>query len=203
VISREVHLFVFESTIGIGLFLVLAVLIPRTWSLAPSLVGAVLIAVSYTRVGHSLGEPRWILASLLTMHLLAAAYWVAALEPLRRGARLPGTVVLHRFGRIASVTVAALVIVGAVFAYLLVGDLEGLVSTAYGWTLLAKVAVVGLLLGLAALNKLRLVPAMERGDADAPARLRRSIAWEMAAVAAILVATATLTSITTPPVNLR
>lgn len=187
---------------GIGLALVLAVLIPRVWGLVFALPGSILIAVSYTQVGHSLGEPRWVLAALLTVHLLAAAYWVAALEPLRRGARLPGAAILHRFGSIATVTVGVLALVGGVFAYLLVGDLASLVGTAYGWTLLSKVAFVALLLGLAALNKLRLVPAIARGDADAPVRLSRSITWEMAAVAAILLATATLTSITTPPANL-
>ncbi len=187
---------------GFGLILALAVFVSRAWGLALALVGSVLIAVSYAQVGHALGEPRRALATLLTVHLLAAAYWIAALEPLRRGASLPGAAVLHRFGRIAAVTVGVLVIAGGTLAYLLVGDLEGLVGTAYGWTLLAKVSVVTFLLGLAALNKLRLVPAIARGDRDAPLRLRRSIAWEMAAVAAILLATATLTSITTPPSNL-
>ncbi len=187
---------------AIGLGLVLAVLIPKAWSLAPTLAGAVLIAASYAQVGHSLGEPRWLLAALLTIHLLAAAYWVAALEPLRRGALLPGAAVLRRFGSIAAMTVAVLVVAGGTFAYLLVGDVAGLLGTAYGWALLAKLAVVGLLLGLAALNKLRLVPAVERADQNAPTRLRRSIAWEMSAVAVILLATATLTSITTPPANL-
>ena len=187
---------------GIGLAIVLLILVPTTWGLACSLVGAVLVAVSYTRVGHSLGEPRSLLTALLTVHLLAAAYWVAALEPLRRGAQCPSTAVLRRFGEIASVTVAALVIVGGSFAYLLVGGFDGLFRTAYGWILIAKVALVGFLLGFAALNKLRLVPAIEKGEPGAPARLRRSIGWEMAVVAAILLATATLTSITTPPANL-
>ena len=188
---------------GVGLALALAVLVPRGWAVAVAILGAVLIAASYTRVGHSLGEPRWLLASLLTIHLLAAAYWVAALLPLRRGAkRVPGATVLHRFGRVAAGTVGALVLVGGTFAYLMVGDFAGLFGTAYGLTLLAKVALVTGLLGLAALNKLRLVPAIERGESGAAAALRRSIAWEAVAVAVILLLTATLTSITTPPANL-
>ncbi len=187
---------------GVGLALVLLVLVPQVWAIWIAAGGAALVALSYAQVGHSLGEPRWLLAALLAVHLLAAAYWVGALWPLHRGARLPGATVLHRFGTIASITVAILIVVGGTFAYLMIGDLAGLFGTAYGLTLLAKVAVVGLLLGLAALNKLRLVPAVAAGRPGAADALRRSIGWEMAAVAVILLATATLTSITTPPANL-
>ena len=188
---------------GVGEALVLALLIPGIFGLGLASVGAVLIAVSYSFVGHSLGDPRWVLASLLVIHLLAAAYWVGALVPLRRAARSPySAALLHRFGMIASGTVALLLAVGASFAWLLSGSLAALLGTAYGWTLLAKVALVAGLLGLAALNKLRLVPALERGDANAARALRRSIAWEIALVAVILLATAALTTVTTPPVNL-
>ena len=188
---------------GVGEALVLALLIPGIVGLGLASVGAVLIAASYSFVGHSLGDPRWVLASLLVVHLLAAAYWVGALMPLRRAARSPyGAALLHRFGTIASGTVALLIAVGASFAWLLSGSLGGLFGTAYGWTLLAKVAVAAGLLGLAALNKLRLVPALERGEPGPGNALRRSIAWEAAAVALILLATATLTTVTTPPVNL-
>ena len=188
---------------GAGEALVLAILIPGIVGLGLASVGAVLIAVSYSFVGHSLGDPRWVLASLLVIHLLAAAYWVGALMPLRRAARSPyGAALLHRFGTIASGTVALLIAVGASFAWLLSGSLGALFGTAYGWTLLVKVAVVSGLLALAALNKLRLVPALERGEPGAGNALRRSIAWEAAAVALILLATAALTTVTTPPVNL-
>ena len=188
---------------GAGEALVLAILIPGIVGLGLASVGAVLIAVSYSFVGHSLGDPRWVLASLLVVHLLAAAYWVGALMPLRCAARSPyGAALLHRFGVIASGTVALLIAVGVSFAWLLSGSLSALLGTAYGLTLLAKVAVVAGLLGLAALNKLRLVPALERGEPGAGNALRRSIAWEAGAVALILLTTATLTTVTTPPVNL-
>ena len=188
---------------GAGEALVLALLLPGVLGLGTATVGAVLIAVSYTFVGHSLGDPRWLLGSLLVVHLLAAAYWVGALVPLRRVAHSPdGAALLHRFGTIASGTVALLIAVGVSFAWLLSGSPGALFGTAYGWTLLAKITVVAALLGLAALNKLRLVPALERGEPGAARALRRSIAWEGVAVATILLATATLTSVTTPPVNL-
>jgi putative copper resistance protein D len=188
---------------GAGELLILAVLIEGTFGLTASLLGALLVAVSYTLVGHSLGDPRWLLAALVGVHLLAAAFWIGALAPLHRAAGLTGcAALLHRFGTIASGTVAILVLVGLTFAWLMIGSFGGLFGTAYGWTLIAKIIVVTGLLGLAANNKLRLVPALASGDPTASTNLRRSIRMEIIAVALILLATATLTSITTPPVNL-
>nr|WP_281494012.1 CopD family protein [Jannaschia sp. S6380] len=188
---------------GAGELLIVAVLIEGTIGMTASLLGALLIAMSYAFVGHSLGDPRWILAGLLVTHLLAAAFWVGSLAPLHRAAaKGENAALLHRFGTIASGTVAILVIVGVSFAWLMIGSPTGLFGTAYGWTLIIKIAVVTGLLGLAARNKLRLVPALASGAPSASARLRRSIRMEIIIVALILLATATLTSITTPPVNL-
>ena len=188
---------------GAGELLVVALLIRGIVGLSAGLIGALLIAVSYTFVGHSLGDPRWLLASLLTLHLLAAAFWIGALFPLRHAVGQPdGARLLHRFGNIAGLTVALLVVVGLIFAWLMTGSFSNLLSTAYGWTLLAKLGVVSGLMALAALNKWRFVPALASGTPAAVPHLRRSIQLEVGAVMLILLATATLTSITTPPVNL-
>ena len=188
---------------GAGELLVVALLIRGIVGLSAGLIGSLLIAVSYTFVGHSLGDPRWLLASLLTLHLLAAAFWVGALLPLRHAVGQPeGARLLHRFGNVASLTVALLVVVGLIFAWLMTGSFSNLLSTAYGKTLLAKLGVVSGLMALAALNKWRFVPALASGTPAAVPHLRRSIQIEAIAVLLILMATATLTSITTPPVNL-
>ncbi|EYD77510.1 putative Copper export protein [Rubellimicrobium mesophilum DSM 19309] len=67
----------------------------------------------------------------------------------------------------------------------------------YGRVLLVKLALVAGLVGQAALNRLRLTPALRRGDPDAPRRLGWSIVGEVGLVIGILIATATLG--TTPP----
>nr|WP_253283899.1 CopD family protein [Ruegeria sp. HKCCD6428] len=201
--------FVWESPLGtaaiwrgIGELAILAILVPRIGQWI-ALVGTVAAAISFAQVGHALGEPRAALAVLLVVHLLAAAFWVGALVPLRRAALVPdGADLLDHFGKLAAFGVAVLIIVGTTLAWLLSGSVTALFGTAYGLALLVKVAIVAVLLGFAAWNKVRLVPALSAEKSGAAHTLRRSISMEILAVVMILLATATITSVTTPPVNL-
>ena len=139
----------------------------------------------------------WLQAVLL-VHLAAAAFWIGILTPLRRLAidDLPAAASLGtRFGRIAVCTVPLLIVAGIVMAWRLLGDLSDLVTTSYGFVLLAKITAVGVLLAAGAANKLRFVPAMRRGERAAAEGLRRSIAVEWLAVAAVLLLTAALTGL--------
>ncbi len=166
--------------------------------------GGFLALWSFAWIGHVPDAgPVW-LEALLVLHLAAAAFWIGILSPLRRLADAPADLAAaaelgHSFGRVATVTVPVLIAAGIVMAWRLLGDVSALTATGYGLTLLAKIAAVAVLLGAAAHNKLRFVPAMRRGDAAAAARLRRSIAVEWLAVCAILLVTATLTTIQHPP----
>ncbi|SDX62542.1 putative copper resistance protein D [Ruegeria halocynthiae] len=187
---------------GVGELAILAILLPRVGQWV-ALAGSLAIAISFAQVGHSLGEPRAPLAVLLFLHLLAVAFWVGALLPLHKAALTPtGADLLHHFGNVAAYGVAVLIVAGAALAWLLSGSVVALFGTAYGLVLLAKVVIVSALLGLAALNKLRFVPALRAEKRGAEIALRRSISMEMLAVVLILFATATLTSVTTPPINL-
>jgi putative copper resistance protein D len=201
---------VFESTQGTrtllavsGLLLLHALLLRRrAWQFL-SLAGAVLVLLAFVQIGHTRDEPRWLLGGLLLAHLATAAFWIGALRPLYRVARNPAyqahpSGILVKFGRLATTAVLLLLVAGVVLAWLLVGGITPLFTTAYGQILLAKIVLVALLLGLAALNKLRLVPAYERGDARAPARLRRSILVEGLLVAAVCLMTALLTTTSSP-----
>lgn len=201
--------FVWDSPLGTaalwrggGELAVLALLIPGIgrWI---ALAGCCAIAFSFAQVGHTLGEPRATLTVLIVLHLLAAAFWVGALLPLRRAARSPeGADLLHSFGQIAGYGVAMLIVAGATLAWLLSGSLLALFGTAYGVGLLIKIGIVGALLGLAALNKIKFVPALREQNLSAVHALRRSISLEITAIVLILLATATLTTVTTPPANL-
>ena len=98
------------------------------------------------------------------------------------------------FGRWAIWIVPVLLIAGTIYAVMLVGSVEALVATPYGQVLMVKVGLVSGLLGLAALNKFRLAPALRDNQASALLRLRRSIDWELAGVAAVLLATSLMTT---------
>ena len=188
---------------SIGLTLIFAIVSKNPIGLVLSVAGAALIAISFTFIGHSLGDPRWLLTCLLIVHLLAAAFWAAALAPLHRAIEgTNGAIILHRFGIISSLTVCLLIMVGITFALLMTGSVTALVTTAYGWTLLLKLFLVTGLMGIAALNKWRIVPALLTGKTWAGLSLRYSIRVEMFIIVIILIITAALTVVTTPPVNL-
>ena len=168
-----------------------------------SLVGVLLVMLAFVQVGHTVNTPRLVLAGLLSVHLMAAAFWVASLWPLfhlvGRGHNQDNTAhILTRFGKIAMGGVGLLVLAGVTLATLLTGGLTPLLTTAYGQLLIGKVLIVAVLLLFAAANKWRLVPAFESGDATAPGRLQRSIALEMVLVVVILLITAVLTRVTSP-----
>ncbi len=190
-----------------GLLLLQAILLER-WrggavvALA-GVLGAFLVLLAFVQTGHTRDEPRWLLGGLLLVHLAAVAFWIAALHPLlqlaaRADDQRNSARVLERFGRISAVSVGLLAVAGVVLAWMFLGGLVPLVTTGYGQLLLTKLALVATLLGFAAWNKWRLVPAFEQGDAQARMRLRRSIRIEMLLFLSILLVTAFLTTTASP-----
>ena len=167
-------------------------------------LGVVATLGSFTLVGHANDGPPGLTHVLIAAHLLGVAFWLGALWPLKaaaEGAAPLGdaAVLAERFGNIAALVAPGLIAAGAATAWLLLGSIEAALGSSYGQLLIGKFAIVALLLGLAALNKLRLTPAMQRGDPSAAAALGRSIAIEMLAVLAILAITGVLTTSTTLP----
>ena len=139
---------------------------------------------------------------LLVVHLAGLGFWLGALLPLRAmcsdpkkfGGQMAVAELADLFGRRAIWIVPVLLIAGTIYAVMLVGSVEALVAKPYGQVLMVKVGLVSGLLGLAALNKFRLAPALRDNQASALLRLRRSIDWELAGVAAVLLATSLMTT---------
>ena len=185
-----------------GLVLVAALLVSGKTPRAVAVASAGIVCVSFAFRGHVLAEPRVLLGALVTVHLLGLAFWIGALAPLHRLAGHAGPIhagmVADEFGRWALRIVPALVMAGGALLVMLTGNPLDALATPYGRLLAVKLSLFGLLLGLAAFNKLRLTPALLAGDTGAGARLRRSIGLEFAAVLVILVTTATLTTIASP-----
>ncbi|MCT4609240.1 MAG: CopD family protein [Pelagimonas sp.] len=169
-----------------------------------ALVGGLLALWSFTQIGHVPELETTGVRLLLLLHLLGIAFWIGVLGPLRALSRWPEHITSaatlgHRFGQTASVIVPGLILAGLLMAWLLLGELQALVTTGYGQTLLIKLVLVSAILSLAAANKLRFVPAMRAGDGKAARHLARSIEIETAVMLVVLAATATLTSVVTLP----
>ncbi len=132
-------------------------------------------------------------------HIWAASGWIGALAALLHAvtARRPNVdrvaVMLAKFALLGTVFVATLVVTGVVNSLMIVGiaDLPALAGSRYGWLLGAKLLLFAGMLGLAALNRWRLTPALERGD-GAIGALRLSLAVETGAAIAIMALVALL-----------
>jgi putative copper export protein len=188
---------------ALGLVCVIVGLVRSTrLGAAVSLAGGTLIAASFAFMGHTAAdEQRWLLASLLLMHVWVVAFWFGALWPLHLASRHEGlaanAAIVARFSKIAVSLVPLIFVAGLALAVVLLPDLASL-RTAYGALLTVKVAGFALLMGLAALNKWRLGPAIGAGDAGALVYLRRSVLLEWLLLAAVVTATATMTGLFSP-----
>ena len=187
-----------------GLGLLIAGLLMGRVGAWVSVLGGIMAIWSFNHVGHVSGRETILLDIALILHLLAVALWIGVLTPLKRLASSPVTYaaaadVGHRFGVVATVTVPALIVVGGYMGYQLVGSFSALIGTGYGQALIIKVLLVGLLLGLAAANKLRFIPALRSGDPAATGHLSKSISVEWLVILVVLGMTAVLTTNLTLP----
>ena len=192
------------STIrAIGLLLgALVVLSDRPPWLA--LFGAAMAATSFAWTGHARSlHPDVLPILLLGVHLLGVAFWLGALAPLliiARGGDLSRiAAAAERFGAAAVVVVGALMAAGLTLLWMLLGEFTALWGSAYGRSVILKLAFVACLLCLAAFNNLRLTPRLRSGDTRAAGSLRTSIRLELLLGIAILAITAALTTLTGPP----
>jgi copper resistance protein D len=140
------------------------------------------------------------------VHLLAAAAWVGALVPLAMLLHAASTdpaalaiarVATRRFSTLGVWSVGALVVTGVINTWMLAGSVAALTETDYGRLLLAKVALFGFMVAIAAANRLRLTPRLlqERDGAGASAALRalrRNCMAEAAVGALVLIIVAAL-----------
>jgi mono/diheme cytochrome c family protein len=138
------------------------------------------------------GGPSWLLLAE-ALHLLAAGAWLGGLLPLALlVAAAPPSLAAAAARRFSRLGMACVVVIAgtALFQFLvLMGGLPGLLGTAYGLVGLLKTLLFLLLLGFAAYNRFRLVPAL------AKSRLVRSIAAETATGLLTVLAAGLLTSL--------
>ena len=183
---------------GIGLLLLLFIIRPNKSTLSIATIGSGLVALSFAFQGHTLSEPRWLLVALITLHLLGLSFWIGGFAPLawlaKRQKSMAGAAA-RQFGKISIWNVLLLALAGAELLWLLTEGNWNVLQTAYGQLFVLKLLGFLGLLGLAALNKLALSPALLRNDPKAYGRLHLSISIEMFFALLILVVTATLTTV--------
>jgi copper transport protein len=168
--------------------------------------GAIGSVAGLTATGHAAtADPVWFMAPVVGIHLLCVAFWFGSFQPLMQTLRISDAVegarVLNEFSFWAVFGVAMIAVSGTGIALVQIEWLSALWETDYGIRLLIKLGLVGALLGLAGINKVRLTPRLEAGDSAAIASLRRNVALEFLLVIGVLIATASM-SLTTPPRSL-
>ncbi|HTK35824.1 MAG TPA: copper homeostasis membrane protein CopD [Caulobacteraceae bacterium] len=178
-------------------------------------VGA-LVAASLARLGHGSSGDGALSAVHLAAdvaHLLAAGVWIGALVPLavlvvRSGRaaavetdRKAAHMGLESFSGVGLAVVGTLVATGLVNSWVLVGPehLLDLPRSAYGLGLIAKLALFGLMLCLAAANRFVLTPALARGPGRAAlSALRASVVAETV-LATLVLACVAVVGMQSPP----
>jgi copper transport protein len=171
------------------------------------LIAAVSITLALTAAlaGHSATHsPSGVLVLADTLHVLSMSAWLgglallllalpAAARALHIRDRIPlRAAAAARFSRLATISVALLLLSGAVQSIALVGALDAFVNTAYGRLVLAKIALFVGLVSFGAYNQRRLLPRLRAVEnrQEEPERaaglLRRSVACEIGLALVVL-----------------
>jgi copper transport protein len=179
----------------------------QRWAVWTGLAGGAAAVASTLFTGHTVTtEPAPLVMAATFVHTAAAATWFGGLVLLgwclwrRREPIDPegGAAMVARFSILAMGSVAALVAAGAALSWAEVRALRALTTTGYGVTLLVKMALVVAVLGLAAYNQRRLVPAIRRRTDDAAGawrHLTRTVRLESIGIVAVLAVTALLVNL--------
>ena len=181
--------------------------------------GCAYLVTTPALAGHpSIQSPVWVFFPADVVHVLAASVWVGgiaaivfalplATRPLAAPERTRVLLdVLARFSPLALAAVVALALSGMVQAYIDVRSLDALTHTTYGELVVLKTLLLGLLVGLGAVNRERVLPTLRRalaaGSAPGAAGrlLRDTTRGELTTMAAVLGVTAALVSFA-PPID--
>jgi copper resistance protein D len=144
-----------------------------------ALAAAVSLAASIAWTGHAASTPftlGYLHLASDALHLAAASAWIGGLVPLalllgmarrHKGWASLELDAIRRFSMLGIVSVATLILSGAVNSWILVGSFRGLVETGYGQLLMLKFAAFAAMLALAAVNRFALTPQLALLSDDA------------------------------------
>lgn len=166
-----------------------------------ALAGAVLACLSFAAMGHTTTySPTWLPRSLLFVHVTIVAFWFGSLRSLRGMSGSNHIAIaarLDEFSRVASRAVPFIFVAGLGLAIVFLDSFADLV-TSYGLMIVGKVGGFAVLIGLASLNRWRLVPGIRAGRSAAVLAFRNSVATEWAIIVLVIVSTVVMTSLFSP-----
>lgn len=172
---------------------------------ATMLLGVGAMAASFALVGHAVtAEPRLLSTAAAVAHVLAAAVWAGGLLALatvlthrrRRLISPRAGLVAARFSVLATGGVLLAAAAGVALAFVRLDTVAQLWTTAYGFTLLAKVSVVGIIAGIGAHNHFVVVPTLRRiPDHVIALRLRRLALIDVTLLVAVVALTSVLVAL--------
>ncbi|RPA61391.1 CopD family protein [Shewanella frigidimarina] len=198
--------------IGFGLMLVASGLLLhknryiKTFSAVLAIISCLLIAVTFTFIGHST-ELGLLAQGLILIHVLIIGSWIGAFYPLWKlcstddhsDDNIVIKNVMDTFGRLGIVIVILVLLSGMGMVWMLFDSPTELFSSDYGIAVTIKLCLVAIILLIAAWHKLVLVPKLTIANPSlAKQKLQKSIGLEALIAVLILATTAVLSSVLGP-----
>lgn len=189
----------------IGAVAVLLATRPGTIKQLASVIAALLAVSAPVLGGHPQTiHPAWLMIPADITHLIVGSFWVGGIIGLLRYlvSASPTTsayhaiIVVNRFSTLALGSVLLLTISGGLMSLLILESPADLVATGHGKTLLVKLGLIGVVILLAAWNRIRLLPALEKHEADTDrwTSLHRILRYEATVLIGVLVISGLLTN---------
>lgn len=194
--------------IGFGLMIVASGLLLhknryiKTFSAVLAILSCLLIAVTFTFIGHST-ELGLLAQGLILIHVLIIGSWIGAFYPLWKLCSTDDNIVIKNvmdtFGRLGIVIVILVLLSGMGMVWMLFDSPTELFSSDYGIAVTIKLCLVAIILLIAAWHKLVLVPKLTIANPSlAKQKLQKSIGLEALIAVLILATTAVLSSVLGP-----
>lgn len=200
------------AAVGFGLIACFAARAQGRAARVTALVAAGLALASPVLVGHT--QTVQPIAAMIVAdlgHLAAGAFWLGGVlglllvfAELRRvrtstdpTASVAGAIdTVERFSRLAPWSVAVLALSGGLMGVLILGSVKALFTTGYGLLLIAKLALLLIVVAVAAYNRFSLLPRIARHDEPErrAQQLRSALRIEAVVLIAILAVTGFLTN---------
>lgn len=178
--------------------------VPRRATILAVWLLSVVLLVSLAWISHAAAagvQPISLIGDAL--HLCAAGVWIGGLVPLvicLTRASVSSAIakivplVVGRFSTLSLCCVSVLIASGICNSWFLVGSIHALFTTLYGWLLIFKVGLFGILIGFGARNQLAIkaTPSTAQTRSSFAQQLRRNVISEICLGAAVVVIVACL-----------